>query len=297
MKDMKTKKVVRMPLRRTPATGKSRSTPKLRARAATADASEDDYEGGEEPNMRFSHALIVVLILHLIAVGGVFAFNWMKARQGEKVGSSAVASASGGTDAAAPVVTAKSSAPTTGADDWTGRTHTVTAGDTLTRVASNYGVTISAIESANGIDNYSMIRVGQVLKIPVAGAEPEKIAKSTSGSESKVETKSASAPAKTSAPSSAQQAFLATQPEVKKAIIAAVPTDRVVAQAAAVSAEKTTSPTSGSASETVYEVVQGDNPYSIAKKFHVSYNHLIEVNGISDPTKIQIGQKLKIPAK
>lgn len=247
--------------------------------------------------MRFSHALIVVLILHLVAVGGVFAFNWMKARQGEKVGSSAVASASGGTDAPAPVVTAKSSAPTAGADDWTGRTHTVTAGDTLTRVATNYGVTISAIEAANGIDNYSMIRVGQVLKIPAAETAPVKTAKSTFASEIKTEAKSAPASTKASTPSSAQQAFLATQPEVKKAVIAAVPTDRVVAKATAVPTETTASNSSSSSSDNVYEVVKGDNPYSIAKKFHVSYNNLIEVNGISDPTKIQIGQKLKIPVK
>jgi len=292
---MKIKKVVRMPLRRTPANGKSRRTPKLRARAATADAEEEDYESGEEPNMRFSHALIVVLILHLIAVGGVFAFNWMKARQGEKVGSSALTATSGGTEAPAPVVTAKSSAPTTDVANGTERNHTVTAGDTLTRVAANYGVTIPAIEAANGIDNYSMIRVGQVLKIPDAGTAPAKATTSTPASETK--TVANSAPAKTSTPNSGQTAFLATQPEVKKAVIAAVPTDRVVAKAVAARAETTDSSATTSSSATAYEVVKGDNPYSIAKKFHVSYNKLIEVNGITDPTKIQIGQKLKIPAK
>ena len=39
----------------------------------------EDYDAAEEPNMKFSHALIVVLALHVIAVGGVFAFNSIKA--------------------------------------------------------------------------------------------------------------------------------------------------------------------------------------------------------------------------
>ena len=46
----------------------------------------------------------------------------------------------------------------------------------------------------------------------------------------------------------------------------------------------------------VYVVAKGDNPYSIAKKLHVSYNELIAINEIKDPTRVQIGQKLKIPA-
>ena len=45
-----------------------------------------------------------------------------------------------------------------------------------------------------------------------------------------------------------------------------------------------------------YTVVKGDNPYKIAKKFHVSYDALMKINSITDARKIQIGQKLKIPA-
>ena len=34
----------------------------------------------------------------------------------------------------------------------------------------------------------------------------------------------------------------------------------------------------------------------IAKKFKITPDELMKVNGITDPKKIQIGQKLKIPA-
>jgi LysM repeat protein len=45
----------------------------------------------------------------------------------------------------------------------------------------------------------------------------------------------------------------------------------------------------------IYVVVKGDNPVTIAKKLKVSYDNLIELNHISDPRKLQIGQKLLIP--
>ncbi len=74
---MKMKKAVRMPLRRPPQRPCPAAAP-LRARAATVDEAydeEEDYGGEEEPNMKFSHALFVVLVLHIIAVGGVFALQ------------------------------------------------------------------------------------------------------------------------------------------------------------------------------------------------------------------------------
>lgn len=50
-------------------------------------------------------------------------------------------------------------------------------------------------------------------------------------------------------------------------------------------------------SGTTYTVAKGDNPERIAKKLHVAYNDLIKLNRIDDPTKLQIGQKLHVPAK
>jgi len=47
----------------------------------------------------------------------------------------------------------------------------------------------------------------------------------------------------------------------------------------------------------VYTVAAGDNPVAIARKLHVSYQGLLKLNKIDDPKKLQIGQKLRIPAK
>ena len=75
---------------------------KKRLRAATARRSFGasapvDYEEMSEPNMKLSRALLIVLVLHIVAVAGIIAFNAIKTRQ------VSVASTS------APIVTTESS--------------------------------------------------------------------------------------------------------------------------------------------------------------------------------------------
>src|SRR3989440_6759547 len=54
-------------------------------RAATARrpsaAAGMDFEGIPEPNMKLSRALLIVLLLHVVAVSGIIAFNAIKTRE------------------------------------------------------------------------------------------------------------------------------------------------------------------------------------------------------------------------
>ena len=62
-----------------------RKKKKLRAstaRRSLAVADEMDYEEMSEPNMKLSRALLIVLVLHVVAVAGIIAFNTIKSRQG-----------------------------------------------------------------------------------------------------------------------------------------------------------------------------------------------------------------------
>jgi LysM repeat protein len=52
------------------------------------------------------------------------------------------------------------------------QTYTVKAGDTLSTIAARFGVTVAALVQANGISDPTLIRVGQVLIIPVPGTTP-----------------------------------------------------------------------------------------------------------------------------
>jgi nucleoid-associated protein YgaU len=46
------------------------------------------------------------------------------------------------------------------------RTHTVEAGETLSSIASQYGVSVGKLQSANHIEDARKLRVGQTLAIP-----------------------------------------------------------------------------------------------------------------------------------
>ena len=58
-------------------TAKSRGRKVVRASARALRGGEEDYYEAE-PNMKLSHAFMVVLILHVVAVGGIYAFNHIK---------------------------------------------------------------------------------------------------------------------------------------------------------------------------------------------------------------------------
>jgi LysM repeat protein len=61
-----------------------KGTPKKKLRAAgprsAAKDAEEDYSA-EEPNVKLSRAFVVVLLLHVVAVGGIFAFSALKDQQ------------------------------------------------------------------------------------------------------------------------------------------------------------------------------------------------------------------------
>jgi LysM repeat protein len=55
------------------------------------------------------------------------------------------------------------------------------------------------------------------------------------------------------------------------------------------------SPSPSPAEQQTYIVQAGDNPATIAQKFRVKTEDLMAANNIEDPSKLQIGQTLKIP--
>ena len=171
----------------------------------------------------------------------------------------------------------KDSAPVAVAS--TVKSYVVKSGDTMTKIAASLGVTIPALEAANSLAGNSVLRVGQRLKVP----EPQPV-------QTAVDT-----PATQSAGSTggAPQTSQAPQVPGTSGTMASV-----IATAAAASTQvgggaSAIAPAASNLAE--YTVVKGDSPYKIAKKFKVTPEELMKINGITDPKKIQIGQKLKIP--
>jgi LysM repeat protein len=179
----------------------SKPKKKLRATAVRKPlriAATADYDDLAEPNMKLSRALLIVLLLHVVAVSGIIAFNAIKTHQ--TIALPATRPPAVSTDATAKI---------------DGALH--------------------------------------------PAATSKEIAHSDSA-------KAAKSPAKSG-----------TKDDRK--------TEHARATSTVADSGKT------------YLVAKGDNPLTIAHKFKVSYDDLLAINHIDDPHKLQIGQKLIIPAK
>lgn len=177
--------------------------PRKRLRATTArralGATEMDFEEMSEPNMKLSRALLIVLVLHVVAVAGIIAFNTIKTRQGPLP----------------PISNQNASAKPSSAP-----------------AAKTQGPTV----------------------VTPTRTDDTKVAKGISKPVTKDDRKS-------DRPKAAENN--ATKADAAK----------------------------------TYVVAKGDNPASIARKLKVPYDDLMAANRIDDPHKLQIGQKLIIPAK
>jgi LysM repeat protein len=242
------------------------SRKRLHARAASSREEVEDYESESEPSMKLSQAFIVVLVLHVVAVGGIYGFNKLNETKPKPVAEKKEAAPEVVAKAPEPVAEAKPQAPAANA----GQTYTVVAGDTLKRIASKFNTSIEALEKANNLTSTSIIRTGQILVVGKAASA-----------------NAASAPVKDEpVPHSQATPSVVAKPAPVQPVVAKTAPAEPVASAKELAAD--------SAGQS-YVVAKGDNPYSIAKKFKVTQDALMKANNIDDPRKLKIGQKLAIP--
>ena len=173
------------------------------ARRSLGGADEMDYEEMSEPNMKLSRALLIVLVLHVVAVAGIIAFNAIKSRQAviPPVASTIKATPQTSTQkvtAAAPVtsdstkpreeavkpvvkeerkaIPVKATAEATPKAD-NKKTYVVAKGDTPTSIAKKFKVTSAQLLAANDIEDAHKLKIGRKLVIP-APKETNKTKKS-----------------------------------------------------------------------------------------------------------------------
>lgn len=155
---------------------------------------EMDYEEMAEPNMKLSRALLIVLVLHVVAVAGIVAFNTIKTRENERAptatetavppvaatpaaASLAEASPALPNDVAkvAPSHTLKPAEKTTPAPirssvKDSGRTYTVVKGDNPVTIARHLKVSEADLLELNQITDSRHLQINQKLHIPVPSA-------------------------------------------------------------------------------------------------------------------------------
>ena len=179
---------------------------KLRATVArrALGAAEMDYEEMSEPNMKLSRALLIVLVLHVVAVAGIIAFNTIKTRQG----SLPPISSQSASAIVAPATSAKSEGPTVVAstrndeskvakvppkpaakDDRKNdakpaennstkvearKTYVVAKGDNPVSIAKKLKVPYTDLMAANDINDPHKLQIGQKLIIPTKPTKSKK---------------------------------------------------------------------------------------------------------------------------
>ena len=220
--------------------------------------------------MRLSRAILVMLLLHVVAVGGIFAFSYIKERDTHRIVGEQVGAASGALEAEDSALPVKTGAGgqvhakiDPGAAPARPAVHVVRPGETLTRIANDHGVTLEALVAVNGASTVTNgLHPGQELKLPDHSPEPETTpVDSTSNALNLIEGR------------------LATG-----------------ATAVAAGASSTRTAHLPSDSGKIYLIGKGENAYVIAQKLRVNSDALIKLNQIADPKKLKPGQKLRIPA-
>lgn len=157
-----------------------------------------DYEQVSEPNMKLSRALLIVLVLHVVAVAGIIAFNTIKTRERSEIAKTQPSATAAPVASASPASTAlvkrETSRPPHSAEKIVAkigpkteepkriekaipvtnpsRSYVVQKGDTPVKIAKKFHVPYDELLAANHIDDPHKLKIGQKLTIP-ATAPPK----------------------------------------------------------------------------------------------------------------------------
>ncbi len=136
-----------------------------RTRRSGSDSSSDEQWHSEIPNIKLSRAFVVVLILHVVAVGGILAFEMFKPKS---VTASVVNSEEGRNEDVSKEII-KENIPEEQPDIDKGKgfeRYTVRSGDSIRAIAESYKISRTELLAANLIDEEHPLVSGRVLRIP-----------------------------------------------------------------------------------------------------------------------------------
>ena len=168
------------------------------ARRASAASAGMDFEGIPEPNMKLSRALLIVLLLHVVAVSGIIAFNAIKTRERAFVPPTSIDAENKPADAAQTANHASSdkarvavaqkendrqhdpkASLSPAKDEQTktpsssGKTYVVKKGDNPAGIAKRLKVSYNDLIAINHIEDPRKLKIGQKLLVPKPTTNPK----------------------------------------------------------------------------------------------------------------------------
>jgi LysM repeat protein len=251
----------RQPVRKTLHARFFNKTKPRKQRATAAAAPVDDVDA---PSINISRSLSIIFLIHIIAIGMIFVHKqYLSGRTTAPAETTNSSQSQGNANASAG--NNKSSKLSGGYSSYM-----VKKGDNFSVIAANHQVDESELRNMNpGVD----IRPGVVLQIPknkriVAVAPPEVTAITDSGT--------------------------ANDPD--RGLVEILPPIDGGPQLVRPNTSPDTPESDAPApSGRTYTVKSGDNIWRIATTHKVDQKKLLEINNIKDPTKLRIGQVLKMP--
>lgn len=248
----------RKPVKKTVYARLFNKTKPRKQRASAAAASPDEMDGA---GINISRSLSIIFAIHILAIGMIFIHKqYLSGRTTAPVASkpevsNQVVASSPERNDALPVLSSGD------------KPYMVKKGDNYAIIAEKFEVDESELREMNrGAD----IRAGVVLRIPqtkrIIAQEPAEVVAIRSQQQ----------------PNAAENGLVEILPPVEGS------QNRDAAK-------EIPKATPVSVSGQTHKVESGENIWRISKKYNVSQKELMTLNGITDPTKLRIGQVLKLP--
>ena len=279
--------------------------------------------------MKVSKVVLVVAALHVLVIGGIFVFEGCSRSQsktpematdesqpGAKPADVAALTPPAPTNAAMSEMSPTAIAATPNASVAATKTYVVKKGDSLWKIARAEGVSQVEIAKANNLSSNSLLKIGQKLQIPqVAKAGPTSSATAATAAAAAIPSSADALGAAADAGnvysvkagdslwkiaqdhhvnvSAIKQANNLSGDSLKVGQKLKIPSATIVTSTASGFREPGTYTENG---QMVHYVEMGESPATVARKYGVKVDDLMKANNITDPKRVQYGQRLVIPS-
>ena len=159
------------------------------------------------------------------------------------------------------------------------KTITILRGDTLTKIAKEYGTTVNELARINNIQNINLIYAGRTLRVPVSNSQENSNLEEIVYIVKKGDTLS-----KIAMEYNVTVNEIARENQIKNVNLI-YPGQRLIIKTEAMGTEM---------GHLCYKVVRGDTLYSIARRYNTTISNIVMLNRIQNPNLIYPGQCLKI---